>query len=171
MPPMPQLPSECVNTANPFQFTGVDYFGPLTVRTGKQTKKVWVCLFNCMVVRAVHIELVEDMTTESFLMSVRRFIARRGKPTQIISDNGSNFRLGQQILKAIFTHNEPNPDIQSYLSQEQIEWKFIVQLAPWMGGFNERMVGVVKSALRKTIGKLMLSFTQLQTILCEVKQL
>ena len=131
--------------------------------------KVWVCLFTCLVVRAVHLELVEDMTTESFLMCLRRFIARRGKPVEIISDNAATFLLAKRILNVVFTATGPNEEILSYCSQERIEWKTIVHLAPWMGGFYERMVGVVKSAMRKTISKQKLTYAQLETIICEVE--
>ena len=77
MPTMPQLPPARVTITAPFQNTGIDFFGPLYIKRGKEVVKVWVCLFTCLVVRAVHLELVEDMTTESFLMWLRRLIARR----------------------------------------------------------------------------------------------
>ncbi len=169
MPPMPQLPPERVTITAPFQNTGIDFFGPLFIKRGKELVKVWVCLFTCLVVRAVHLELVEDMTTESFLMCLRRFIARRGKPVEIISDNAATFLLAKRILNVVFTATGPNQEILSYCAQERIEWKTIVQLAPWMGGFYERMVGVVKSAMRKTISKQKLTYAQLETVICEVE--
>ena len=75
-----------------FTNTGLGYFGPLHIRQEKGQVKVWVCLFTCITVRAIHLELVEDMTAEQFLSALRRFITRRGKPDQIILDNAPNFK-------------------------------------------------------------------------------
>ena len=75
-----------------FTNTGLDYFGLFYIRQGKDQVKVWVCLFTCITVRAIHLELVEDMTAEQFLPALRRFIARCGKPDQIILDNALNFK-------------------------------------------------------------------------------
>jgi len=89
MPRMPPWPKERVNEALPFEYTGLDYFGPLYVKqyqcaTDKESapviKKVWVCLFTCLVVRAIHLEIVEDISTNQFILCLHRFIARRGTP-------------------------------------------------------------------------------------------
>ena len=78
MPPMPPLPRKRVTKAIPFSYTGVDYFGPLFTKSKPGSQKMWVCLFTCLVTRAVHLELLEDMSTERFLMGLRRFIACHG---------------------------------------------------------------------------------------------
>jgi len=70
----------------PFTYTGLDYLGPLDIQNGTSKRKVWVCLFTCVTVRAIHLELIKYMTAEQFLLGLRRFIARRGKPTQITLD-------------------------------------------------------------------------------------
>ena len=101
MPRMPPWPKERVNEALPFEYTGLDYFGSLYIKQypdashQQAEKKVWVCLFTCLVVRAVHLEIVEDMSTDQFLLGLRRFIARRGAPCQIISDNAKQFKLAR----------------------------------------------------------------------------
>lgn len=96
MPEVPPLPRERVARSLPFEFTGLDYFGPLYIKqfvrvsdevTETVSKKVWVCLFTCLAIRAIHLELVEDMSAEEFILCLRRFMARRGIPRQIISDN------------------------------------------------------------------------------------
>ena len=88
MPVMPPLPKERVTQSTPFSYTGNDYFGPLYIREATEIKKVWICLFTCLAVRAVHLELVKDMTTEQFLLCLQRFIAcHLGTPKQITSDN------------------------------------------------------------------------------------
>ncbi|XP_063411612.1 uncharacterized protein LOC134694529 [Mytilus trossulus] len=92
MPLMPPLPKKRVNESAPFTYTGVDYFGPIIVKSDTGSKKVWVCLYTCLVVRAIHMELMQDMSAEEFLLGFRRFIARWGNPKHIISDNGSQFK-------------------------------------------------------------------------------
>ena len=86
----------------PFLLVGLDYLGPLFTSNESSNSKNWLCLFTCLSIRAVHIELVENMTTEGFLMCMRRFIARRGKPKLIVSDNASQLKLGSEIINQIW---------------------------------------------------------------------
>ena len=90
---MASWPSCKVTRSSAFINTGLDYFGPLYVKQGKDQIKSWVCLFTCTAARAIYLELVEDMTPEQFLYALRRFIARRGKPHHIISDNAPQFKV------------------------------------------------------------------------------
>ena len=107
MPEMPPLPRERVARSLPFEFTGLDYFGPLYIKqfvqvsdevTETVSKKAWVCLFTCLAVRAIHLELVEDMSTEEFILCLHRFMARQGIPHQIISDNAQQFKVAKTTL-------------------------------------------------------------------------
>ena len=82
---MADLPLERLSCLQPtFSFTGVDYFGPVTVKRGYRTRSLsghnerCVCLFTCLTFHAIHLELCEDMSTDSFVMALRRFISRRG---------------------------------------------------------------------------------------------
>ena len=120
--PTPPLPKSRVLQSQAFQFTGIDYAGPLYVRDqGNQTSsKVYICLFTCAAVRAIHLELAEDQTTQAFLRAFRRFISRRGVPECIISDNAKTFKAGAQELQTIKTksssqmhHNSSSPTITS----------------------------------------------------------
>ncbi|XP_071123445.1 uncharacterized protein [Mytilus edulis] len=167
MPLMPPLPKKRVNESAPFTYTGVDYFGPIFVKSDTGCKKVWVCLYTCLVVRAIHMELMQDISAEEFLLGFRRFIARWGNPKQIISDNGSQFKLASKILEEAWNGVTVDSGVQTYMANEGIQWKFIVELAPWMGGFYERLIGIVKRCLRKTIGKLCLTNEQFRTLLAE----
>ena len=72
-------------------YVGVDYFGPLTVKYRRGTVKRYGCIFTCLATRAVHIEVAHALNADSFLMALHRFIARRGKPQKLFSDNGTNF--------------------------------------------------------------------------------
>jgi hypothetical protein len=169
MPKMAPLPRKRVSESTPFTQTGVDYLGPLAIKENSEISKVWICLFTCMVTRAIHMEMVRDMTSVSFMNCLRRFIATRGKPKQILSDNALHFKLAGETCELVWKDVKIPEDIQNYCSEENIVWSFIIEQAPWMGGFYERLVGIVKRALRKTIGKKLLTSDQLQTVIKEAE--
>ncbi len=173
---MPPWPSKRVTKSDPFKYVGVDYLGPFWVKDSKGTNvKVWICLFTCMAVRAIHLEVTEDMTAERFLDAVRRFIARRGTPFEFTSDNALQFKLTNRMFKKFWVKGSiscfptEHPDILSYVSEKGIEWTFIPEVAPWMGGFYERLVGNVKWGLRKSLGRRILPLVQMQTLVAEVE--
>ena len=107
----------------PFTTTGVDYFGPFSIKLFRRTVKRWYCLFACLSVRIVHMEMVQSLETRSCLDAVHRFIARRGKPKTIISDNGTNFVGAANELKAAFEELN-HSEMQRDLAQNGIQWIF-----------------------------------------------
>ncbi len=169
LPPMAQLPETRVTRANPFQHTGVDYFGPITIKTTAEHRKVWVALFSCFVTRAVHLEVVSDLTTEQFLNALRRFIARRGKPETLLSDNATQFKLADKTIQEAWTTAIRSEEIMSYCANHQIKWRFITELSPWKGGMYERMVGLIKKVLRQALGRTIPTFETLITFLAEAE--
>lgn len=82
----------------PFWSTGVDCFGPYTVKIGRRQEKRWGIIFKCLTTRCVHLDLLCHMDTDSFLLALRRFVARRGKPFELLCDQGTNFRGGDKEL-------------------------------------------------------------------------
>ena len=96
--PMALWSTSNVIRSKEFTNTGLDHFGPLYIRQGKDQVKLWVCLFACITVLAIHLELVEDMTAEQFLSALCRFITRRGKPDQIILDNAPNLKATNNAI-------------------------------------------------------------------------
>ncbi|CAL8130362.1 unnamed protein product [Orchesella dallaii] len=160
-PEMAPLPKDRMQADIPFQVTGVDMMGPLFLKDGN---KAWVALFTCAVYRAIHLELVTSLSTEAFKNALRLFVGRRGRPSIIYSDNGTNFVGTHNLFKAVNWKQ-----VQKYGSYQKIEWRFNPPTAAWWGGFWERMVGVVKSTLRKVLGKASLDFEELETVLCEVE--
>ena len=168
-PAMAPLPSSRVTPARTFARTGIDFFGPIYIKNAPEATKVWVSLFTCMVTRAVHLEMVNDMTTTEFLLAFRRFVARRGMPELVITDNAPQFKVTDAAFQRAFNNTINSTDVLTYLSRNCIRWQFIVESAPWMGGFYEQLVGTVKRALRKVIGKSLLDSTQLYTVLTEVE--
>ncbi|XP_062698947.1 uncharacterized protein LOC134284246 [Aedes albopictus] len=169
-PRMAALPHPRVTPyVRPFTFTGLDYFGPLIVKRGRSNEKRWVALFTCLTVRAVHIEVVHSLSTDSCKKAIRRFIARRGSPQQIYSDNGTNFKgaareLAEEI-KAI------NRDVASTFTNAETEWLFNPPSAPHMGGVWERKVRSIKDALKSLCHKDRLNDEELATFLAEAEMI
>ena len=146
--PEGSLPNFRASPARPFSKTGVDMAGPIMEKNGG---KRYIMLFTCASVRAIHLELMESLSQEATSHAVRRFAAVYGLPDFFISDNGTNFvGLANQL-------------------QGIINWKTIPQGSPWWTGFIERMVGTVKRALRKTIGRTSLNDEELRTTLAELQ--
>ncbi|XP_063631693.1 uncharacterized protein LOC134802905 isoform X1 [Cydia splendana] len=157
LPPTPALPAERANYSAPFTYTGIDYFGPIFVTDDGHMRKRWICLYTCLAVRAIHMEVVKDLTAEECLLAMRRFISTRGKPELIVSDNALQFKLTAELLA------------NTYFVDNKIRWKFIPQLSPWHGGFYERLVGVVKNCMKRTLEKRVLNDSQLGTVVKEIE--
>ena len=166
-PPAPPLPSFRVNEAPPFLYTAVDFAGPMFLKDkgGLSGSKVWIALFTCCVTRAVHLELVPDMTTTTFVRCLKRFSARRGLPKKIISDNAKTFKATAKLINAIFSQRE----VKDYLSHVGVEWSFNLEKAPWWGGIFERMVKSTKRCLRKIIGRANFCYDEMYTAVVEIE--
>ncbi|XP_077547781.1 uncharacterized protein LOC144160032 [Haemaphysalis longicornis] len=162
------LPPERTTKAEPFEVVGIDFAGPLFVNEKGKMVKVYIVLFTCAVTRAVHLELVTDMSTGTFIHAFRRFVSRRGLCRGVYSDNALTFKRASKDMGNLWKALR-HPDSQRYFSNSGIEWKFIAERAPWWGGFYERMVRSVKLALKKTIGRQTLGFVELSTVLAEVE--
>ena len=165
IPPMAPWPKSRVMKSSPFTFVGLDYLGPLYIRESGKIQKTWVCLFTCVPVRAVDLELATNMAAEQLLLCLWRFIDRRGQPTKIVCGNASQFKLAKSTLDKAWQKCLRDPDVLSYTADKGISWQFIVEIAPWMGGLYERLVRLVKRILRKALGKLSFTYDQLLTIL------
>ena len=154
---MSTLPPERVSpNLPPFTFIGLDVFGPFKVSYRRSSSKKYGCIFTCMSTRAIHLEVLDSLDADSFISCLRRFIARRGSPQKIFSDNGTNFVAGERELRKC--------------AEFEIEWHFIPPSAPHMGGVWERLVGVVKRVLKAVLGTaLRLTDEIFATALCEVE--
>ncbi|KAL9978596.1 hypothetical protein ACROYT_G016131 [Oculina patagonica] len=169
--PPDDLPSNRVSEDPPFTHIGLDFAGPLYVETKnskeecKESQKVYVCLFTCAFTRAVHLELTRGLSVESFLLAFRKFTSRKGVPATITSDNAKTFRSSSQDIRKITRAEE----VWRYLANKQITWNFIVEKAPWWGGFWERLVRSIKKPLKKVLGRSTLRFDELETVLAEIE--
>ncbi|XP_028159447.1 uncharacterized protein LOC114352159 [Ostrinia furnacalis] len=144
IPPMGNLPaSRLTHHCRPFTCVGLDYFGPVQVTIGRRHEKRYVALFTCLTTRAVHLEVVHDLSTDAAIMALRRFVARRGTPKEIWSDNGTSFVGATKFLRELY-----GPKLNDFTVNNGIEWRFIPPSAPSMGGAWERLVRSVKTALK-----------------------
>ena len=152
----------------PFPNTGVYYFGPFLVPIRRSTEKRWGFLFTCLATKAVHIEVVPSLDTSSCVMGVERFIARRGTPTAIMSDNGTNFVGAQkELLACAESWNMLAPAV---FVQKGIKWKFNPPSASHHGGSWERLVRSVKRVLYDILGNRRVTEEILRTTLCLIEQ-
>lgn len=140
---MGQLPAARVNACRPFLRSGVDYAGPINIRSakgrGQHAYKRYICLFVCMVTRAVHLETVSDLAAQGFLTAFRRFVARRGHCGDVWSDNGTNFVGAERELKNLITKERSSiaNEIASNVAMNGTNWHFIPPRTPNFGGLRE----------------------------------
>ncbi|XP_041453667.1 uncharacterized protein LOC121406862 [Lytechinus variegatus] len=166
---MSDLPRERITPDKPpFTNVGVDCFGPFTVKQGRKDVKRYGCIFTCLVLRAIHIEVLHAMDTDSFINGLERFISRRGRPEVIWSDNGSNFVGAERELReGIKCWNQRQ--IHQFLLQREITWKFNPPTASHMGGAWERQIRTVRKVLGALMMQQSLHDEGLTTLMCKVE--
>jgi ribonuclease HI/transposase InsO family protein len=155
----------------PFTFTGIDFFGPLMVSMGgrgKRFEKRWICLFTCLTVRAVHLEVADGMSADEFLLCFARFCSIRGKPSEIYTDNGTNFVAAQRELRDELEKLYQSTDLQAKIACQNVKWQFSPPNAPHFGGAWERLVQSSKRLLRASVGNQLVNDRTLRTVIYEV---
>ncbi|XP_035208788.1 uncharacterized protein LOC118183380 [Stegodyphus dumicola] len=158
-PPFTPPPKNRIKAAAVFEVSGIDIAGPLYLRSGEKT---WVVLFTRAIYRAVHLELVNSLSTEVFIMALRRIFARRGRVNIIYPDNGTNFIGSSNALR-----NLDWEKIMSFSTIKKIKWNVNPPTAAWWGGWWERMVRMLKEMLRRILGRKSLDYEELETSLCD----
>ncbi|XP_011168837.1 uncharacterized protein LOC105202146 [Solenopsis invicta] len=171
---MGSLPISRVTPSKPFTNTDVDFCGPLYVRErrgrGAKRVKAYVALFICMAVKAVHLEIVSDLTTDAFLNAFKRFISRRGRPTDVYSDNDTNFiGANRELEKCLefFRSEQAKNRIQNYATLEKIKWHFIPARASHFGGLWESAVKAFKTHFYKTAAEAAMTFEEASTLVSQ----
>ena len=154
-----------------FQNTGLDFAGPFPVKEHGRNRPRYKLLFTCLVVRAVHLEVAVDLTTDSTINCIRRFISRRGKPKKFFSDCGKSFVGLNNSLQSSIASLRNSHDFASHLHliQVKIEWVFNPPAAPHFGGSWERLKQICKLSLYKVIGSRTLSDDILWTLVCDIE--
>ena len=171
---MGELPEARVRPSPPFERSGVDYAGPFSIRLtktrGKKTLKGYNALFVCMSTRAIHLEVVEDCTSESLIAAFHRFTSRRGHCEKLFSDQGTNFvgvdALLRQMLSEVMSSSSQAFHL---LAQDGASWFLNTPRAPFFGGLWEAAVKSVKFHLRRVIGEQVLAFLEFCTLLCRIE--
>ena len=164
---MAPLPADRVRKSRPFERIGIDFTGPFTVRDeqGNQ-EKTWVCLYVCLVTRALHTEVVPNLTTEQFLLTFRRLVARFGRPAVMWSDNARTFTAAAKEIGALWSPSAFKR-VKKAIVADGTHWKFIAPASPHQGGVYERLVGLMKSPFKKTFAKTTYTFEQFKTNIAE----
>ena len=165
-PPPGNLPITRTSGNTPYEVIGVDFAGPIMYRTkSKVEKKSYLALYGCSLTRGVFLDLLPSLNTEEFIISLKRFVARRGRPKLIYSDNGGTFKAAAKWLKEAQISEKFN----DYLAQHSITWQFNLSRAPWCGGQFERLIGLFKNAFYKTIGNATLRWSELEELVLDVE--
>ncbi|XP_076279059.1 uncharacterized protein LOC143208473 [Lasioglossum baleicum] len=152
----------------PFSQCGIDYFGPMFVKIGRRREKRWGVLFTCLTTRAIHIELACSLNASSAIMALQRLAARRGTPTIVYSDNGTNFKGASREIKEAIAKIDKEKQ-QEYALARKIKWVFNPPDAPHMGGVWERLIRSVKTALHVVLREQAPTEETLHTLLTEIE--
>lgn len=171
---MSHLPEFRTRPQRPFLESGVDFAGPIQLRAtagrGHKSIKGYICLFICLVTKAIHLEAAIDLSTQGFLSAFRRFVSRRGRCSRLHSDNGTNFRGADPELKSMFSEaSKFYKKCSSLLADEGTAWIFIPPSAPHFGGIWEAGIKSTKHHLRRVIGQSTLTFEEMSTLLAQIE--
>ncbi|XP_070519714.1 uncharacterized protein [Cardiocondyla obscurior] len=172
-PLMGNLPHARTSPLPPFFNTGLDYAGPIMMRTskgrGQKAYKGFIAIFVCFSTRAVHIEAVSDYTTEAFLAAFRRFTSRRGLCAHLYSDRGTNFVEADAQLRNFIKQITHNSLIKNSLTNKEVYWHFNLPSEPHFGGLWEAAVKSAKFHIHRVIGEATLTYEELATFLTQVE--
>ncbi len=173
---MGQLPHKRVVPTSTFHHTGADFAGPIQVKRGYTRKPsyidVYICVFVCMATKAVHFEIVMNLTTADFIAALRRFVARRGIPETLATDNGTNFVGAQRELQKIyqfFDSTEVQSTVNHFCTAQNIKWTHSPARSPHFGGLWEAAVKSMKMLLYKVVNPHHLSLDECLTLLAEIE--
>lgn len=172
---MGNLPAARVTVSKPFSSSGVDFAGPILLKSSRlrnaQTTKAYIAVFICTATKAIHLELVSELTTEAFIASYKRFTSRRGHCAQLYSDCGSNFIGANFELKRMLNKakSELPEDLSQILASEGTEWHFIPPGSPHFGGLWESGVRSTKHHIKRVLGDTKLTFEEYATLLAQIE--
>lgn len=169
---MGELPIERITPTRPYSKVGLDFAGPVITKPNVPRSKIklksYICVFVCMSTKAVHLEAVSDLSSSAFLASLKRFVSRRGLPSDIFSDNGKNFKGAANYLKQLFQIIR-SESVQHFATSNFIHWHFIPPYSPHFGGLWESAIKSTKIHLVKACKTTILNFEELSTLLCQIE--
>lgn len=172
---MGNLPKTRLIPNKAFQTTGIDYAGPLTLKLGQRSKittKAYIVVFVCFSTRALHLEVASSLSTDGFIAAFRRFLSRRGIPLNIYTDCGTNFIGARKVLNQfhdLFLKEADRRKLTDELNQHRVHWHLNPPGAPHFGGLWEAGVKSVKKHLYSVIGKELLTYEELNTLIIQIE--
>ena len=155
-----------VNFVKSFRNTGVDYTGNFNVKFGENTIKMYLLVFTCLNIRAVHLELVPSMSTTDFLLAFVKFSNHYCIPESLYSDDAGTFSYAAKLLKT----SEIDSPLLEYLTKNDIKHVKIPVYSAWVGSAWERPIRVIKGCIYKTIGRKKLEYFQFNSLLTDVQE-
>lgn len=163
---MANLPADRLTPdKRPFTYVGVDFFGPFEVKQGRSVVKRYGCIFTCLAIRAIHVEIAHSLDVDSMINALRRFISIRGCPERIRSDQGTNFKAASKELDEELKLEKSR--IRDFCLKKEIEWVFNPPASSHKGGAWERMIRTVRQVLRATLKEQLVSDEVLATFVAE----
>ncbi|XP_041449671.1 uncharacterized protein LOC121404396 [Drosophila obscura] len=160
-----------------FSVTGIDCCGPFYYKPDRRTRmptKCYISIFICFATKAVWLELVKDFTTAGFLSALKRFVATRGIPRCIWSDNATNFvgaRNELEDLRRLFMSEKHRDAVLNHCINNGFNWKFIPPRSPHFGGLWEAAVKMAEKHLYRSLGSSLFGFDELRTLVCQIQAL
>ena len=168
-PKMAPLPIARVQEGSVWIHTGMDTVGPVMVKERRSQVKRWLIIFCSMTIRAIHIEIVRTVDSDSFIMALRRFIARRGEVLHLHSDSGRNFIGAAPELRAAVRALNSDELFRKYLTAQEIEFHFTPPKASHFGGAWESLIKSIKRTMRIVMKDRILHEDTIQTSICEIE--
>ncbi|GFW23653.1 integrase catalytic domain-containing protein [Trichonephila clavipes] len=171
---MGDLPKERITPDKVFNSTGIDLCGPFFIKNKYQRKgpeiKVYVCIFICLVTKAIHLEIISDLTSQALIAALKRFISRRGKCHKIFSDNGTNMIGANREIKALSKLvRDREESLFAFFAEEGIEWSFIPPRSPNWGGLWEANIKSLKYHFKRVAGNSKFSYEELLTLITQIE--
>ncbi|GAB0100398.1 hypothetical protein DMENIID0001_164320 [Sergentomyia squamirostris] len=169
---MADLPPDRVTLSSPFTTCSIDFCGPILSRPaykrGGVAYKTYVCAFVCFATKAVHLEVVGNLSADSFIAALRRFTARRSTPSKIYCDNAGCFRGADTLLRAMFEHLK-SEEFQDECTRKGLSFQFMPPRSPHHGGLHEAAIKSLKHHLKREVGQTVLTFEELSTVISQIE--
>lgn len=171
---MGSLPQDRVQPTFPFAVVGVDFCGPFKIhavrKRGAAPSKAYLCIFVCFTTHAIHIEICMNLTSDSFIGALKRFVSRRGLCNTIYCDNATNFVGARNSLQEVYDFLRlHSKEISDHLLKNKIEFRFIPPAAPHQGGLWESAVKSTKVHLQRTVGEHILTLEEFSTLVTQIE--
>ncbi|KAJ0178483.1 hypothetical protein K1T71_006306 [Dendrolimus kikuchii] len=173
-PFMADLPADRVRGVRPFQGAATDFAGPYYIKSSSlrnaRIEKCYLCVFVCLATKAVHLEIVSELTIEAFVAAFSRFISRRGLPSLVRSDCGTNYTGTDKYLRELYSFlRHHHSDLERRLARDNITWLFNAPASPNHGGLFEAAVKSAKTHAKRVLGDARLTFEKLSTFFAKVE--